>query len=141
MWINICENKNIDPHSYVIKIHSFDSIPICLPRSHYQNKPNYNKYIDKAPHSYRPNGISLRRAPWLTKKTHAPIRSHIIGNTTLKAHIFSWKWVPSNNVFTSIQWGELTTRHKTVVGANLKEINLFNATMWTSFYNGTFHNP
>jgi hypothetical protein len=28
-WVNICVNKNINSHSYVINIHSFDPIFIC----------------------------------------------------------------------------------------------------------------
>jgi hypothetical protein len=30
MWINICENKNINFHNYVIKIHSFNPNPFIL---------------------------------------------------------------------------------------------------------------
>ncbi len=32
--IDICPNKNIDFHSYVIKIYSFDPIPICTLQKH-----------------------------------------------------------------------------------------------------------
>jgi hypothetical protein len=39
MWINICENKNIDFHNYGTKIHSFDLILVCdLQPTHKEKK-------------------------------------------------------------------------------------------------------
>jgi hypothetical protein len=31
-WTDIFINKNINPHNYLIKIHSFSPMPICIPQ-------------------------------------------------------------------------------------------------------------
>jgi hypothetical protein len=37
MWIDICETKNINPHNYVIKMHSSGLLPGHFPHAHIRN--------------------------------------------------------------------------------------------------------